>query len=102
MADASQSNQLAGKICVVTGSTRGIGRGTAVALGEQGATVYVTGRTSGDSDAEARTIEGSAAAVEAAGGVGIPVQVDHGDDTFTIAAPGPASKISGAACHDAT
>jgi NAD(P)-dependent dehydrogenase (short-subunit alcohol dehydrogenase family) len=80
MADASQSNQLAGKICVVTGSTRGIGRGTAVALGEQGATVYVTGRTSGDSDAEARTIEGSAAAVEAAGGVGIPVQVDHGDD----------------------
>ena len=80
MADASQSNQLAGKICVVTGSTRGIGRGTAVALGEQGATVYVTGRTSGDSDADARTIEGSAAAVEAAGGVGIPVQVDHGDD----------------------
>lgn len=80
MADASPSNQLAGKICVVTGSTRGIGRGTAVALGEQGATVYVTGRTSGDSDADARTIEGSAAAVEAAGGVGIPVQVDHGDD----------------------
>ena len=80
MADASQSNQLAGKICVDTGSTRGIGRGTAVALGEQGATVYVTGRTSGDSDADARTIEGSAAAVEAAGGVGIPVQVDHGDD----------------------
>ena len=71
---------LSDKVCVVTGSTRGIGRGTAIALGEQGATVYVTGRTSGDADPEARTIEGTAAAVDAAGGTGIPVQVDHGDD----------------------
>ncbi|MEM7094537.1 MAG: SDR family NAD(P)-dependent oxidoreductase [Actinomycetota bacterium] len=71
---------LAGKVCVVTGSTRGIGRGTAIALAEQGATVYVTGRSSGDPDPEARTIEGTAAAVDAAGGAGIAVQVDHSDD----------------------
>ncbi len=41
---------LDGKIAVVTGSSRGIGRGAAIALGEQGATVYVTGRTTGDGD----------------------------------------------------
>ena len=38
---------LEGKIAVVTGSSRGIGRGTAVALGELGATVYITGRSTG-------------------------------------------------------
>ena len=42
------SGRLDGKIAVVTGSSRGIGRGTAIALGELGATVYVTGRTTGD------------------------------------------------------
>ena len=36
---------LVGKICLVTGASRGIGRGIALALGEQGATVYITGRT---------------------------------------------------------
>ena len=71
------TGSLAGKVCVVTGSTRGIGRGTAIALGELGATVYITGRTSGDGEL---SIEGTAAAVESAGGVGIPVQVDHGHD----------------------
>ena len=73
----SDVGPLAGKVAVVTGSTRGIGRGTAVALGEQGATVYVTGRSSGDGEL---TIEGTAARVDEAGGHGVPVQVDHGDD----------------------
>ena len=36
---------LVGKICLVMGASRGIGRGIALALGEQGATVYITGRT---------------------------------------------------------
>lgn len=64
-------------VAVVTGSTRGIGRGTARALGERGATVYVTGRSSGP---EGLTIETAAAAVDEAGGTGIPIRVDHGDD----------------------
>jgi dehydrogenase/reductase SDR family protein 1 len=71
------TQSLQGKIAVVTGSSRGIGRGTAIALGELGATVYVTGRSSGEGEL---TIEATAALVDAAGGRGIPVQVDHGDD----------------------
>lgn len=68
---------LADKIAVVTGSSRGIGRGTAVALGEQGATVYITGRSTGPGEL---TIDTTARLVEAAGGVAIPVQVDHAVD----------------------
>jgi NAD(P)-dependent dehydrogenase (short-subunit alcohol dehydrogenase family) len=68
---------LKGKVAVVTGSTRGIGKGIAIALGEQGCTVYVTGRSSGSGE---RTVEASAQAVKDAGGEGRPVQCDHGDD----------------------
>ena len=68
---------LKGRIALVTGASRGIGRGTAIALGEAGATVYVTGRTAGEGE---RTIHATAARVDEAGGRGIPVQVDHGDD----------------------
>lgn len=68
---------LAGKVAVVTGSSRGIGRGIAVALGEQGATVYVTGRTTGAGEL---TIDTTARLVEQAGGTAVPVQTDHGDD----------------------
>jgi dehydrogenase/reductase SDR family protein 1 len=71
------SGTLEGRIAVVTGASRGIGRGTAIALGEAGATVYVTGRTAGQGE---RTIDATAAAVEAAGGHAIPVRVDHADD----------------------
>jgi NAD(P)-dependent dehydrogenase (short-subunit alcohol dehydrogenase family) len=72
---------LEGRIAVVAGATRGAGRGIAVALGEQGATVYCTGRSvrgnlaSGADRPE--TIEETAERVTAAGGTGIPVQVDH-------------------------
>ncbi len=40
-----KENELKGKVAVVTGSSRGIGRGIAVGLGEKGATVYITGRS---------------------------------------------------------
>ena len=68
---------LEGKVCVVTGATRGIGRGCAVALAEQGAIVYVSGRTTGDGDL---TIESSVAAINAAGGEGHGIRVDHAND----------------------
>lgn len=69
--------RLTGKIAVVTGASRGIGKGIALALGEQGATVYVTGRTTGDGE---RTIDTTARLVTEAGGEGRAIQCDHGDD----------------------
>ena len=71
---------LAGKVALVAGGTRGGGRGIAVELGAAGATVYVTGRSTaaGRSDlSRPETIEQTAAAVTAAGGLGIPVRADH-------------------------
>jgi NAD(P)-dependent dehydrogenase (short-subunit alcohol dehydrogenase family) len=68
-------------VAVVTGSSRGAGRGIAIALGAKGCTVYVTGRSEKEGDASLPgTIYETAAAVTAAGGKGIPVRVDHGDD----------------------
>jgi NAD(P)-dependent dehydrogenase (short-subunit alcohol dehydrogenase family) len=71
---------LNGKVALVTGATRGAGRGTAVALGEAGATVFCTGRTTRNRRSEydrPETIEETAEMVDAAGGQGIPVEVDH-------------------------
>jgi NAD(P)-dependent dehydrogenase (short-subunit alcohol dehydrogenase family) len=68
-------------VAVVTGASRGAGRGIAVALGSHGCTVYVTGRTRNTGDAPLPgTIYETADAVTAAGGEGIAVCVDHGDD----------------------
>jgi NAD(P)-dependent dehydrogenase (short-subunit alcohol dehydrogenase family) len=71
---------LDGKVALVTGATRGAGRGTAVALGEGGATVYCTGRSTAERRSEynrPETIEETAELVTDAGGVGIAVAVDH-------------------------
>ena len=71
---------LAGKVALVAGATRAAGRGIAVALGEAGATVYGTGRTTRAERSEMdrpETIEETAELVTAAGGKGIAVQVDH-------------------------
>jgi NAD(P)-dependent dehydrogenase (short-subunit alcohol dehydrogenase family) len=68
------------KIALVAGGTRGAGRGIAVELGAAGATVYVTGRTTRESQSEygrPETIEETAELVTEAGGEGIAVQVDH-------------------------
>ena len=68
-------------VAVVTGASRGAGRGIAIALGAHGCTVYVTGRSQAPGDASLPgTIYDTAAAVTAAGGKGIAVRVDHGDD----------------------
>jgi NAD(P)-dependent dehydrogenase (short-subunit alcohol dehydrogenase family) len=77
--------KLQGKIALVAGATRGAGRGIAVALGEAGATVYCTGRSSRKSPRKSReklpteTIEETADLVTAAGGRGIALRVDHTD-----------------------
>jgi len=68
-------------VAVVTGASRGAGRGIAIALGMHGCTVYVTGRSEKPGDASLPgTIYETAEAVTAAGGKGIAVRVDHGDD----------------------
>jgi NAD(P)-dependent dehydrogenase (short-subunit alcohol dehydrogenase family) len=68
-------------IALVTGASRGAGRGIAIALGSHGCTVYVTGRSQKTGDASfPGTIYETAEAVTAAGGKGIAVRVDHGDD----------------------
>jgi NAD(P)-dependent dehydrogenase (short-subunit alcohol dehydrogenase family) len=68
-------------VAVVTGASRGAGRGIAIALGSHGCTVYVTGRSqkAGDS-ALPGTIYETADAVTSAGGRGIAVRVDHAND----------------------
>lgn len=71
---------LAGKVAVVAGATRGAGRGIATALGEAGATVYCTGRSTPGSSGMANrpeTIQQTADLVTARGGRGIAVRVDH-------------------------
>lgn len=76
-------SNLAGKVVLVTGATRGVGKGIAVGLGEAGATVYITGRTLEPSDS-ANKLSGSLRetqiAIEEVGGKCIPVRVDHSDD----------------------
>jgi len=75
------SKNLQGKIALVTGATRGIGKGIAIGLGESGATVYITGRTlEPTNDSLGGSLQETQTAVIEAGGVCIPIQVDHSDD----------------------
>lgn len=80
------------KIALVTGASRGAGRGIAVGLGEKGMTVYVTGRTERpgaargwDGSVLPGTVAETAAEVTKAGGKGIAVLCDHADDTQVAA-----------------
>jgi len=80
------------KVALVTGASRGAGRGIARGLGELGYTVYVTGRTLSPGDARGwdgsvlpGTVSETAAEVTAAGGRGIAVVCDHADDAQVAA-----------------
>lgn len=77
---------LTGTVAVVTGASRGIGRGIAVALGAEGATVYVTGRTLTSTEHWLPgTVGETAAEVTRRGGNGVAVRVDHADDAQVAA-----------------
>jgi NAD(P)-dependent dehydrogenase (short-subunit alcohol dehydrogenase family) len=85
---------LEGKIALVAGASRGAGRGIALALGEAGATVYCTGRSTRGkranpersgwsvfaSEGRPETIDETAEMVTARGGRGVAIQVDHTDE----------------------
>ncbi|WP_068826413.1 SDR family NAD(P)-dependent oxidoreductase [Pseudomonas sp. BMS12] len=74
------------RIALVTGASRGVGRGIAQALGATGMTVYITGRQPGQGDSRlygqrlSGSLEDVAATIDAAGGRGIAVPCDHADD----------------------
>ncbi|MGD9704134.1 MAG: SDR family oxidoreductase [Acidimicrobiia bacterium] len=73
---------LRGRVAVVAGATRGAGRGIAAALGEAGATVVCTGRTTGSTRSDydrSETIEETAELVSSLGGTGVALAVDHLD-----------------------
>jgi NAD(P)-dependent dehydrogenase (short-subunit alcohol dehydrogenase family) len=69
------------RVIVVTGASRGAGKGIAVALAASGATIYVTGRTQHEGDSELPgTVGATAAEISRRGGIGIAVICDHADD----------------------
>ena len=75
--------RLDGKIALVTGASRGAGRGIATVLGGAGATVYVTGRSTRAAPVVPEfphAVQDTAEEVDAAGGRGIAVVCDHTDD----------------------
>jgi NAD(P)-dependent dehydrogenase (short-subunit alcohol dehydrogenase family) len=76
-------DRLRGRVALVTGASRGGGKGIALVLGEEGATVYVTGRSVRGKPAtlgRPGTIDDTAEQVAARGGTGIAIRCDHTDD----------------------
>ena len=85
-------NGLSGCVAIVTGASRGVGKGIAIELGLAGATVYVTGRSKSEGDGPRvfdeilpGTVFETAREVTAAGGTGIAVVLDHNDDAGVTA-----------------
>jgi NAD(P)-dependent dehydrogenase (short-subunit alcohol dehydrogenase family) len=84
--EPTQGRPLAGRVAIVTGASRGIGKGCALELGAAGATVYVTGRTVDEGIAPLPgTVGETAAEVDAMGGRGIAAACDHRDDDAVAA-----------------
>lgn len=81
---STATRPLEGQIAIVTGASRGVGKGIALGLGEAGATVYVTGRSVAPG-ALPGTIGETAEQVTALGGRGIAAACDHADDAAVSA-----------------
>ncbi|ESO00622.1 hypothetical protein HELRODRAFT_83027 [Helobdella robusta] len=79
---SSKKVDLSGKVCLVTGASRGIGKGIALQLAKAGAIVYITGRTlDKKSSKDVGSLRDTAKEVEAQAGRCIPVQCDHSKDS---------------------
>ncbi len=82
---------MSASVALVTGATRGAGKGIALGLASKGMTVYVTGRSKSEATATLKgeilrgTLDETVAAIEAAGGNAVGILCDHGDDTATKA-----------------
>ena len=77
---------LDGAVAIVTGASRGVGKGCALELGAAGASVYLTGRTTNEGDAPLPgTIDGTAEEIRSGGGLAEAVQCDHRDDEAVAA-----------------
>ncbi len=82
---------MAASVALVTGATRGAGKGIALGLASRGMTVYVTGRSKSEATATLKgevlrgTLGETVTAIDAAGGKGIGIQCDHSDDAATRA-----------------
>jgi NAD(P)-dependent dehydrogenase (short-subunit alcohol dehydrogenase family) len=88
---AAMKSSLTNSIALVTGASRGVGKGVALGLGEAGATVYVTGRSAVDLQDAGKlggTVAATAAAVSAVGGRGVGILCDHRKDEETEAVLG--------------
>jgi NAD(P)-dependent dehydrogenase (short-subunit alcohol dehydrogenase family) len=76
----TDARPLAGQVALVTGASRGIGKGIAVELAGAGATVYFTGRTTTEDPQRPGTIQRTADEIARAGGRAIPLRCDHHQD----------------------
>ena len=82
---------MSASVALVTGATRGAGKGIAIGLASKGMTVYVTGRSKSKATATLKgevlrgTLDDTVAAIDAAGGKGIGITCDHADDAATRA-----------------
>lgn len=77
---SKQARPLAGRVALVTGASRGIGKGIAIELATAGATVYFTARSITEDPGRPGTIGATADAIAEAGGRGIALRCDHHDD----------------------
>jgi NAD(P)-dependent dehydrogenase (short-subunit alcohol dehydrogenase family) len=74
------SGQLEGRVALVTGASKNIGKGMALQVAAEGAVTYVTARTLDDTPGQLGSLRQTVAEIEAAGGTGVPVACDHTDD----------------------